>query len=63
MSPSPGTLIAFLKGDGIHTITKRVAAHFQVEDLDAIARRAVRLAHIAEAKVEFPKPRRRAEPR
>jgi len=34
--PEPKTLIAFLKGMEFNTITKRVAAHFGIEDIDAI---------------------------
>ncbi|MBS0470134.1 MAG: DNA polymerase I [Proteobacteria bacterium] len=35
--PEPKTLIAFLKGMEFNTITKRVAAHFGIEDIDGIA--------------------------
>ncbi|MBN9554367.1 MAG: DNA polymerase I, partial [Alphaproteobacteria bacterium] len=36
-APDCKELIAFLKGMEFNSITKRVAAHFEVEDLDAIA--------------------------
>ncbi|MEJ1967716.1 MAG: DNA polymerase I [Rhizomicrobium sp.] len=35
--PEPATLIAFLKGMEFNTITKRVASHFGLADVDAIA--------------------------
>ncbi len=35
--PEPATLIAFLKGMEFNSITKRVATHFGVEDIDGIA--------------------------
>ena len=35
--PDAKELIAFLKAMEFTTITKRVAAHFEIEDLDAIA--------------------------
>jgi DNA polymerase I len=35
--PDPNTLIAFLKGMEFNTITRRVAAHFQIDDVEAIA--------------------------
>ena len=35
--PDAKELIAFLKAMEFSTITKRVAAHFEIEDLDAIA--------------------------
>ncbi len=35
--PDPKTLIAFLKGMEFSSITKRVAAHFGIEDIDGIA--------------------------
>ena len=34
--PEPHALISFLKGMEFNTITKRVAAHFGIEDIDAI---------------------------
>jgi len=34
--PEPKTLISFLKGMEFNTITKRVAAHFGIEDVDTI---------------------------
>jgi DNA polymerase-1 len=52
--PEPRDLIAFLKAMEFSTITKRVAAHFGVEDTENIAA-APSVAHIAEAKVELPK--------
>ena len=36
--PDPRTLIAFLKAMEFSTITRRVAAHFGIEDVDAICR-------------------------
>ena len=35
--PDPKELIAFLKGMEFTSITKRVASHFEIEDMDAIA--------------------------
>jgi DNA polymerase I len=35
--PEPKTLIAFLRGMEFNSITKRVAAHFSIEDVEAIA--------------------------
>ena len=46
MSPTPRTLIAFLKAMEFTSITKRVAAHFEVEDVDAIARRRPTVANV-----------------
>ena len=40
MSRDAKELIAFLKAMEFTAITKRVAAHFEVQDLDAIAARA-----------------------
>ncbi len=51
--PEPRDLIAFLKAMEFGTITKRVAAHFQIEDLDAIAA-APALANVLPPKLQLP---------
>jgi DNA polymerase-1 len=53
--PEPKALIAFLKAMEFTTITKRAAARFQIEDLDAIASDPA-LARPADFKLELPKP-------
>jgi DNA polymerase-1 len=53
--PEPKALIAFLKAMEFTTITKRAAARFQIEDLDAIASDPA-LAKPADFKLELPKP-------
>jgi DNA polymerase-1 len=50
--PDPKELIAFLKAMEFGTITRRVAAHFQIDDIEGIGA-AVSVAHAAEPKVEF----------
>ena len=53
--PDPKELIAFLKAMEFGTITKRVAAHFEIADVDAIAA-APRVAQCApKLKIELPK--------
>ena len=47
--PDAKELIAFLKAMEFTTITRRVAAHFEVEDLDAIAA-APTVANVAAAR-------------
>ncbi|HWY62605.1 MAG TPA: DNA polymerase I [Rhizomicrobium sp.] len=51
--PDPKELIAFLKAMEFGTITRRVAAHFKIEDADAISA-APTVAHAATPKIEFP---------
>ncbi len=53
--PEPKELIAFLKAMEFTTITKRAAAHFQIEDLDAIASDPG-LAVPPHLKIELPEP-------
>jgi DNA polymerase-1 len=53
--PDCKELIAFLKGMEFSSITKRVAAHFEVEDLDAIAS-APSVAKAPAIKLELPEP-------
>jgi DNA polymerase-1 len=52
--PDPKELIAFLKAMEFGTITRRVAAHFKIEDADAISA-ASSVAHVAEPRIELPK--------
>ena len=52
--PEPRELVAFLKAMEFSTITKRVAAHFEMEDIENIAA-APSVAHVAEPKIEFSK--------
>ncbi|HXS05811.1 MAG TPA: DNA polymerase I [Rhizomicrobium sp.] len=52
--PDCKELIAFLKGMEFNSITKRVAAHFEVEDLDAIASDPA-VAKPPHLKVELPR--------
>ena len=52
--PDPKELVAFLKAMEFTTITKRVAAHFEMEDIDGIAA-APSVTYAAEPRVEFAK--------
>src|ERR1700759_3649189 len=52
--PDPAELIAFLKAMEFGSITKRVAAHFEIEDIEGIGA-ASSVAHVAEPKVELPR--------
>jgi DNA polymerase I len=52
--PEPKELVAFLKAMEFSTITKRVAAHFEMEDIENIAA-APTVAHVAEPRIEFSK--------
>ena len=52
--PEPRELVAFLKAMEFSTITKRVAAHFEMEDIENIAA-APSVAHVAEPRIEFSK--------
>ena len=53
--PDAKELIAFLKAMEFSTITKRVAAHFEIEDIDAIAS-APAVANAPALKVALPEP-------
>jgi DNA polymerase I len=52
--PEPRELVAFLKAMEFSTITRRVAAHFEMEDIENIAA-APSVAHVAEPRIEFSK--------
>ena len=52
--PEPKELIAFLKAMEFGTITKRVAVHFQIEDIENIAA-APSVARAPDLKIELPK--------
>ena len=52
--PDPKELIAFLKAMEFGTITRRVAAHFEIEDVEGIGASSS-VAHVAEPKVELPR--------
>ena len=52
--PEPKELVAFLKAMEFTTITKRVASHFEMEDIENIAA-APTVAHVAEPRIEFSK--------
>ncbi len=52
-APDPKELIAFLKAMEFGTITRRVAAHFKIEDADAIGA-APTVSHAPTPKIEFP---------
>jgi DNA polymerase-1 len=54
-APDAKELIAFLKGMEFSSITKRVAVHFEVEDLDTIAS-APSVANVPTLKLELPEP-------
>src|SRR5579871_3559585 len=54
--PEPRSLIAFLKGMEFNTITKRVAAHFGIEDIDAIEAAVEPATSGAKPKAAPPKP-------
>ena len=57
--PDPKELIAFLKAMEFGTITKRVAAHFEIDDVEAIAAATIRRAPAPQPKIELPESRRR----
>ena len=59
MQPDAKELIAFLKAMEFATITKRVAAHFEVEDLDAIAA-APTVANVSPQQPKITLPKRHA---
>jgi DNA polymerase I len=52
--PDPKDLIAFLKAMEFGTITRRVAAHFQIEDIEGISA-APSVANAPALKIELPK--------
>ncbi len=56
--PDARELIAFLKAMEFSTITRRVAAHFQIDDLEGIAS-APSVANVPAPKIELPEPARR----
>jgi DNA polymerase I len=53
--PETRELIGFLKAMEFNTITKRVAAHFEVEDVDAIAASPA-LSNVSPPGIELPEP-------
>ena len=53
--PDPKELIGFLKAMEFSTITKRVAAHFEIADLDGIAS-APGVTNAPELRIELPRP-------
>jgi DNA polymerase I len=53
--PEARELIGFLKAMEFNTITKRVATHFEIEDIDVIAA-APALANVSPPRIELPEP-------